>query len=262
MTDEQVKQVIDAILNGTLLDNWHFYIISFFVSLITISGFAFLKSYFTEQGKYAALETKLDLIEKKAEAAENAKFTAILNNLDAVKDQVLTQEKAKYQAIEESLETIEKQVKATTLTSENIKTSLDHGNWRKKELEILKREKLELYYTHIYNIYSILHGQMIEILENEDHTREFEDFNDSCIIQSLYLPEFEIEQLELANIVNGFSSWVNNEKSLVEKGKAQGIEHNVSNDSKTTYENLTKLITAQRNKIMIKIQDIAKELNN
>ena len=146
MSDAQVQQVIDAILNATLLDNWHFYLISFFVSLISISGFAFLKSYYTEKGKYAVLETKLGIIEKEAKVREDIKFKAIQDNLVTIKDQIITQEKAKYTAIEESLDIIKKQVKATTETSEKIKTALNHDNWRKKELEMLKRQKLEDYY--------------------------------------------------------------------------------------------------------------------
>lgn len=214
MTGEQVQQIIDAILNATLLDNWHLYFITLCVSLVSISGLAFLKSYFTEQGKYAALETKLDLIEQKAEAAENAKYTAIQKNLNSIKDQILTQEKAKYEAIEESLDTIKKQVQVTTEASERIKHSLEINNWREKEVETLKRSKLEEYGNLILLIQDNLKNQIDCIREDKNIEYDENILEKSTLIQSIYLPEISAEHQNLMDAALKIRDWIKEDLKL------------------------------------------------
>lgn len=208
MTDAQVQQVIDAILNATLLDNWHFYLISFFVSLISISGFAFLKSYYTQKGKYAALEEKLDLIEDEAKRREDAKFKAIQDNLGAIKDQIITQEKAKYQAIEESLDIIKEQVKATTETAEEVKAKIDRGSWvYQKKWEFRKDIYLDLMKKLLQIRLECLEAEKILDKVNKfssEDDEEWEQHKDACIAAAEEIYDGNVHKLtnETRAIVN------------------------------------------------------------
>lgn len=84
MTDAQVKQVIDALLNSTFLDDWYLYLILFLVSLL--GGFAgsFIRSYGSEKSKYAAIETSLNTIKKQVkittETSEGIKHALEIDN--------------------------------------------------------------------------------------------------------------------------------------------------------------------------------------
>lgn len=69
-------------------------------------------------------------------------------------------EKAKFLAIESSLNIITNQVEATTSVAEEIKNDLELQNWRKKERETLKREKLEEYILCLYIAKAAFHSEM------------------------------------------------------------------------------------------------------
>lgn len=117
-------------------------------------------------------------------------------------------EKAKYDAIESSLDTIKKQVKATTETSERIKHSLEINNWRKKELETLKRSKLEEY----GNLLLAVFNNMERLTSNKLYDKEinFDEYTVEklTLIQSLYLPEISSEHSEYAMAYFDLKAWI------------------------------------------------------
>ena len=117
-------------------------------------------------------------------------------------------EKSKYLAIESSLETIVKQVKLTTETSEQIKTGIEHNVWRKKELETLKREKLEQYFIHISLVNNSLNNEMISKFFGEKVEHDPENFTKADMIQSLYLPELLEVHHDLSKVVVEFQTWI------------------------------------------------------
>jgi hypothetical protein len=117
-------------------------------------------------------------------------------------------EKSKYLAIESSLKTIVKQVELTTEISEKIKTGIEHNVWRKKELETLKREKLEQYFIHISLINNSLNNEMISKFFGEKVEYDPENFTKADMIQSLYLPELLEVHHDLSKVVVEFQTWI------------------------------------------------------
>ncbi|NTS77349.1 hypothetical protein HR060_10780 [Catenovulum sp. SM1970] len=62
MKNEQVKLIVESILNETILDDWYFYALIFSVSLVGAVFGSFIKSFGAEKGKYKAIESSLDVI--------------------------------------------------------------------------------------------------------------------------------------------------------------------------------------------------------
>jgi len=134
-------------------------------------------------------------------------------------------EKGKYLAIESSLKTIEKQVALTTKTSESIKTTIEHDSWRKKELEVLKREKLEEYFLHISSLNNALNSEMIDKLFGSKTDYDPHCFDKANMIQSLYLPELLVEHHEVSKAVQNFTSWVADGLFLIAEQSSKGVQN-------------------------------------
>lgn len=174
------KELALEILNESIIENWYFYLLFFFISVI---------------GSYLG---------------------ALLKGTGA--------EKGKYLAIESSLQTIEKQVAITTQTSESIKTTIEHDFWRKKELEVIKREKLEQYFLHISALNNSLNNEMLDRLFNAKVDYDPLCFDKANMIQSLYLPELQKEHLEVSKVVHGFTSWVSDGMFMLAEQSSKGVK--------------------------------------
>ena len=240
MTDEQILKIIDALLNATFLDNWYFYLILFSVSLLGGLAGAYIKSYgsviakytaiekginairlqaeTTEIARFTAIEKSLGIIKEQAETTALANYTAIEKSLDTIKKQAELSEKAKYTAIEESLDTIKKQIKVTTETSEGIKQTLAHDNWRKKELETLKRNKLEDYCHLILKIKYDLVNEMRSCLYDENLEFDSNIVDKAALLQSLYLPEIFDQHRAFSKTAYDFQTWIYNGQAKKHRG--------------------------------------------
>lgn len=171
-------------------------------------------------------------------------------------------EKGKYSAIEDSLETIQKQIKVTTETSEKIKTALDHDNWRKKELETLKRNKIEEYYSHILHLHDSLQDKMESIFFNKENEQDPMIFDKASLIQALYLPELESEHNKLSLIVSEFNIWVSEVRiELAKEMKRTGVRPQVNDEQVEPHNILTSRYLNQSHVILRSIKEVSKELN-
>jgi len=83
MKDDQIKQIVEAILSQTIVDDWYFYFLIFSVSLIGAYLGALIRSFGKEKGKYKAIESSLNVIKKQVaattETAEKIKHDIELN---------------------------------------------------------------------------------------------------------------------------------------------------------------------------------------
>jgi hypothetical protein len=171
-------------------------------------------------------------------------------------------EKSKYLAIESSLKTIAKQVKLTTETSEQIKTAIEHNIWRKKELEILKREKLEQYFLHISLLNNSLNNEMISKFFGQKVDHDPENFTKAELIQSLYLPELAEAHLELSKVVVQFQFWMSDGLFiLANQSKAQVKDPELMKEHMKKQPVLIKKLTNPVVNVLQKTKELALEIN-
>lgn len=171
-------------------------------------------------------------------------------------------EKGKYLAIESSLKTIEKQVSITTKASESIKTAIEHDTWRKKELELIKRQKLEEYFLHISALNNTLNNEMLDKLFGAKVDYDSQCFNKADMIQSLYLPELLVEHYELSIAVEDFTRWVSDGLFLIAEQSSNGIQNpQPTRNFMTKHPELLSALAKPISNALHKAREIAQELN-
>jgi hypothetical protein len=171
-------------------------------------------------------------------------------------------EKAKYKAIEANLEIIKKQVSETTKTSEQIKTAIEHGNWRKKELEILKRQKLEQYYAHVALISESLGNEMVCAFYNQDINYDSQNFNKADLIQSLYLPELLEEHIELSKAVHCYKRWLADGLfSISDQGKNGVVNPKPTEEHMNKHASIVNGLVQPTVNVFKKTKEIALKIN-
>jgi len=164
MKDEQIKTIVESILNETILDDWYFYLLLFLVSLLGAVFGGFIKSFGAEKGKYKAIESSLDIIKK--------------------------------------------QVSETTKTTEKIKKDIELNVWREKDREMLKREKLEEYFSYVLISKEAFHAEMENKLFKQENDFDEQAYNKADILQALYLPELAAEHNNYRKAVVVYRNWL------------------------------------------------------
>ncbi|OBU26654.1 hypothetical protein C0Z01_06170 [Photobacterium kishitanii] len=132
-------------------------VISFLVGLIGAGIGAYVVSYFKISAQITAetnhIKEKLEQIYLKKNQEESAKIDAVTNKIDEILEQqraiTSTNEAAKIDVLTAKMDQVVEQQKNITTTTETIKSNVDIDNWRKKENQILRRDKIELLYTKI-----------------------------------------------------------------------------------------------------------------
>ncbi|WP_444930252.1 hypothetical protein ACJJIF_21285 [Microbulbifer sp. SSSA002] len=171
-------------------------------------------------------------------------------------------QKGKFLAIESSLNTIKKQVELTTETSESIKSAIGHDLWRKKELESIKREKLEEYFLVISSLNYSLNNEMISKLFGADVDYDPHCFDKANMIQSLYLPELAEEHFELCKAVQNYTRWVSDGLFMIAEQAASGIPN--PKPTKEFMEQQPKLLQALTKPtaaVILKAKEVAQAVN-
>jgi hypothetical protein len=177
-------------------------------------------------------------------------FMALISALSAAIGSFSTtyiSEKAKFSAIESSLEVIINQTSAT----ESVKTKFDHGNWRNKELELLKRKKIDEYYSALLSF-----GNAI-IYREDSETLDLKHLETSIMIQHLYLPELTKEHRNILTNSTRYMKWIA-EDFLISNSDATSSKKILhKNEGNKLQDNLLNSITTSRHSIA----DIAHKIN-
>jgi hypothetical protein len=152
-------------------------------------------------------------------------------------------EKARLSAIESSLEVIQKQTKMT----EEVKTNLDYDNWKNKDLDVTKRQKLEEYYSALSSFQNKL------IFNLKDETDYLKELERADLIQSFYLGELDQEQFKIMGAAIQYMDWV---------AVNYGLKPNESDEAHIKKGNeLKEILSIFIVKSKVKTADIAQKLN-
>ncbi|UCM44572.1 hypothetical protein [Aeromonas dhakensis] len=117
-------------------------------------------------------------------------------------------ERGKYKAIESSLDTIKQQVSVTTKITEQIKKDIELNVWREKDREMLKREKLEEYFSFVLISKEAFHAEMENKLFKQENNYDEQAYNKADMLQALYLPELAAEHNEYRKAVVIYRNWL------------------------------------------------------
>lgn len=106
------------------------------------------------------------------------------------------------------LDEIQSQLAQSVEISESIKRDIEHGAWRERELELLKREKLEQYLINYYEAIENLTRKM-----KENFFYDETPYDKTCeaklsMLQKLYLPELDEEHRAYLVVSAKFGEWI------------------------------------------------------
>ena len=171
-------------------------------------------------------------------------------------------EVGKLDATKVRLDEIHEQLAQSVKISESIKSDIQHGAWRVREIELLKREKLEQYLLHLYQVEEELTIKMRNryFYENED----FDELAQSrlSMIQELYFPELEEVHLKFISATTEFSDWyILGCQELIEKRKDGDSKPIISEKHMNVFPKKLAVISNAKLEVTSKTKEISMKLN-
>ena len=171
-------------------------------------------------------------------------------------------EVGKIDANTKKLDEIQRQLAQSVQISESIKTDIQHGAWRSRELELLKREKLEQYLLNYYEAIENLTRQMKEVLFYDETPYDKSCHARLSMIQRLYLPELDVEHACYLQVYANFSGWlVAGMRELHGKRKPENMKPVISSEHMERYSELLSEATQATLLIEAKAKEIGREIN-
>lgn len=160
------------------------------------------------------------------------------------------------------LKEIQLQLAQSVEISESIKNEISHTAWRHRELELLKREKLEQYLLNYYEAVENLSRQMKESFFYDktpyDKTHEAK----ISMLQKLYLPESDQVHNDYLRISAKFGSWlIEGREEIIEKLQAGEKMPLVSKRILDKYPELLAEVNKATAAIEGKIAEVARSIN-
>lgn len=165
-------------------------------------------------------------------------------------------------ATKADLEDIKSRLRATTEITEKIKNEIEHQTWRKKEVEVLKRQKLEDYLCYIYVVQESLHTEMKNAFFYENESYDVYAFNKANMLRTLYIPELANEHADFCAKYAEFKKWIaNGMTELLAKRKSGEQKPVISTEHMTKHKKLLDQLYTSTLVIEVKAAQTAQELN-
>ena len=171
-------------------------------------------------------------------------------------------EKAKNLARKEDIESIHAQLKESTRITNEIKNDIDHATWKKQDVRVIKREKLEEYMHNTFMTLEDLETQRKIAYWGKNREPDNMPGARACMYQTLYLPEIEIEHLVLYNSINKLILWMRQGELQLLEQKEDGVTNpKISNEHLNQDDILDKIVFENFVGLKLKVSVFAKMLN-
>lgn len=119
------QEIVQSIIDQSFKDNFWYFLLTLAVSVVVTWAIAYFTSSAKKSAEIRAVTSHLkDLKEQQKELSNSLKAGEI-------------------DAISENIRSVMAQLEVTTKLSESIKHGVEHDHWRKKEVEVTQRSKLE-----------------------------------------------------------------------------------------------------------------------
>jgi len=171
-------------------------------------------------------------------------------------------EAGKIDANTQKLDKILVQLAQSVEISESIKRDIEHGAWRDRELELLKREKLEQYLLNYYEAIENLTSKMRGSLFYDETP-----YDKSCdaklsMLQKLYLPELDEEHRAYLIVSADFGNWIAaGLKELLAKRRAGNTMPVISSEHMDKYPELLSKANDATFLVEAKAKEIGRSIN-
>jgi hypothetical protein len=173
------------------------------------------------------------------------------------------EESGKIDATTKKLDDIQGQLVQSVHISESIKRDIEQGAWRERELELLKREKLEAYLMCYYieneNLTHKMRKAFFDV--NTDYDREAEA--KLSMLKILYLPEIDEEHAAFIRVRAEFITWIaGGQDIIIEQMRARVLVPQVGSDYMKNYPELLRKLNECTLTMERKVKKIGSAINN
>lgn len=170
-------------------------------------------------------------------------------------------EKGKNYASKEDVDKIINQLKMTTEATEKIKSSIEHGIWRKKEIEALKRKKLEEYIKLIARLSTEVDKEVLHKFHGI--TSEYDSNLYSVVegVRVLYLPELARASISLSNSMSKYKMWLANGMLLKNSEENKNTNGKLMQEHMVEYKAVLSSIGEATSGINLEVYRLASKLN-
>lgn len=171
-------------------------------------------------------------------------------------------ESGKIDATTKKLDDIQSQLAQSVAITESIKRDIEQGAWRERELEMLKREKLEAYLMCFYTEKNNLTHKMREAFFNVEHEYDREADSKLSMLKILYLPELGREHASFLQAHAEFMTWVANGQIMMVEQIRAGIQvPRVTTEHMAQYPELLRELNKCTLAVEAKVMDIGSGIN-
>ena len=172
-------------------------------------------------------------------------------------------ESGKIDATTQKLDVIQSQLVQSVAITESIKRDIEQGAWRDRELELLKREKLEAYLMCYYTEKENLTHNMREAFFNVEHQYDRDAYSKLSMLKILYLPELDEAHALFLEAHSEFMSWVAAGQIIMVEQKKQGIFNAViSSEHMENYPKLLQKLNVCTLIMESKVKELGRAINN
>jgi len=150
------------------------------------------------------------------------------------------EETGKIDATTKKIDDLQVQLAQSVAITESIKKDIEQGAWRERELEILKREKLENYLLFFYAEKENLTHKMREAFFKVEHDYDRDAESKLSMLKILYLPELSNEHAGFLRVHAEFMTWVADGQKILIAQMQSGVQ--VPRITSEHMENYTPLL--------------------
>jgi len=172
------------------------------------------------------------------------------------------EEAGKIDATTKKIDELQIQLAQSVAITESIKKDIEQGAWRERELELLKREKLEDYLMCFYTEKNNLTHKMREAFFKVEHDYDRDAESKLSMLKILYLPELGNEHAGFLRVHAEFMTWVANGQEILVKQMQAGIQ--VPRITSEHMENYTPLLLKLNEctlAIEAKVREVGRSIN-
>jgi hypothetical protein len=171
-------------------------------------------------------------------------------------------ESGKIDATTQKLDDIQVQLAQSVEITESIKNDIEQGAWRERELELLKREKLEAYLMYFYTEKENLTHKMEEAFFKVEHDYDREADSKLSMLNILYLPELNKEHAGFLRAHAKFMRWVADGKTMMVEQMQAGEEvPKVTSKHMEDYPTLLQNLNECTFAVEAKVKEIGQGIN-
>lgn len=173
------------------------------------------------------------------------------------------QESGKIDATTQKLNNIQDQLAQSVKITESIKKDIEIGAWRERELELLKREKLEAYLMCFYTEKENLSHKMMETFFKVEHQYDRNTGSKLSMLRILYLPELSQVHADYLRVHAEFLTWIADGQAMMVEQMRVGLQvPQVSSEHMDHYPKLLEKLNQCEVAMEAKVQEIGHKINN